>query len=98
MNSFSRIALCGMIAQYNSAPYPIRNLSSLLVNRIRLQGFIVTELASRWPMALAELGEHWAAGRIHYRESVTEGLEKAPSALVGLLHGKNLGKQLVKLT
>jgi NADPH-dependent curcumin reductase CurA len=97
MNSFSRIALCGMIAQYNSAPYPVRNLSALLVNRIRLQGFIVTEMLSRWPLALAELGEHRAAGRLKYRESVVEGLENAPSALVGLLRGENLGKQLVRL-
>ena len=97
MNAFARIALCGMIAQYNSEPYPVRNLSSILVNRIRMQGFIVTELQARWPAALAELGEHLAAGRLKYRETVVDGLERAPAALIGLLHGANFGKQLVKL-
>lgn len=97
MNAHARIALCGMIAQYNGAPYPVRNLSSLLVNRIRLQGFIVTELADRWPAALADLGEHVAAGRLKYRESVVEGLAQAPAALIGLLRGENFGKQLVRL-
>lgn len=97
MNAFARIALCGMIAQYNSAPYPIRNLSAILVNRIRMQGFIVTELMPRWPAALAELGEHVVTGRIKYRETVVDGLEQAPAALIGMLHGQNFGKQLVKL-
>ena len=97
MNAFSRIALCGMISQYNSEPYPMKNISSVLVNRIRMQGFIVTELMPRWPAALAELSEHVAAGRIKYRETVVEGLEHAPAALVGLLQGQNIGKQLVKL-
>jgi NADPH-dependent curcumin reductase CurA len=97
MNAHARIALCGMVAQYNSAPVPIHNLSSLLVNRIRLQGFIVTELMSRWPVALAALGEHYAAGRLHYRETIVDGLNQAPAALIGLLQGRNLGKQLVRL-
>lgn len=97
MNAFSRIALCGMISQYNSAPYPIRNLSSILVNRIRMQGFIVTELPQRWPAALAELRQQLAAGRIKYRETVVDGLAQAPAALIGLLRGENFGKQLVKL-
>ncbi len=97
MNEHARIALCGMIAQYNSAPYPVRNLSSLLVNRVRLQGFIVTELMDRWPVALAALDQYWSAGQLHYRESIVEGIEQAPRALIGLLRGENFGKQLVRL-
>ena len=97
MNAHARIALCGMIAQYNSAPQPIHNLSSLLVNRIRLQGFIVTELLERWPAALAGLTEQYLAGRLKYRESVVEGLAAAPAALLGQLRGENFGKQLVRL-
>lgn len=97
MNEHARIALCGMIAQYNSAPYPVRNMSSLLVNRICLQGFIVTERMARWPVALAELEAHRSAGRLRYRESVVNGLVQAPEALIGLLRGENLGKQLVRL-
>jgi hypothetical protein len=51
-----------------------------------------------WPQALAELGEHVAAGRIRYRESVAQGLENAPRAFLGMLRGENFGKQLVMLT
>ncbi len=97
MNAHARIALCGMIAQYNSAPQPLHNLGLLLVNRIRLQGFIITEMLSRWPVALAELESCLSAGRLRYHETVTTGLENAPSALIGLLRGENLGKQLVRL-
>lgn len=97
MNAHSRIALCGMIAQYNSAPYPMKNIASLLVNRVRLQGFIVTELLSRWPAALADLSTHVVAGRIKYCETVADGLTQAPAAFVGMLQGQNFGKQLVRL-
>lgn len=98
MNAHARIALCGMIAQYNSAPYPVRNLSSLLVNRIRLQGFIITELMQRWPVALAALAGQLRAGQLRYRESIVDGLEQAPAALLAQLRGENFGKQLVRLT
>ncbi len=97
MNAFSRIALCGLIAQYNSEPYPMKNIGSVLVNRIRMQGFIVSEHMERWPQALKELGQGVATGKIKYRETVAEGLENAPKAFIGLLKGANLGKQLVKL-
>ena len=97
MNAFSRIALCGLIAQYNSEPYPMKNIGSVLMNRIRMQGFIVSEHMERWPVALAELGQGVATGKIKYRETVAQGLENAPQAFIGLLKGANLGKQLVKL-
>jgi NADPH-dependent curcumin reductase CurA len=98
MNPFARITLCGMVSQYDSAePYGMRNMRSFLVNRIRLQGFIVTDRAELWRPALAELGTHVAAGRIKYRESIAHGIENAPRAFIGMLHGENLGKQLVKL-
>ncbi|PWB40651.1 MAG: NADP-dependent oxidoreductase [Rhodocyclales bacterium] len=97
MNAFSRIALCGLIAQYNSEPWPMKNIGSVLINRIRMQGFIVSEHMERWPTALAELGQGVATGKIKYRETVAQGLENAPQAFMGLLKGANLGKQLVKL-
>jgi len=97
MNAFSRIAVCGLISQYNSAPYPMLNIGSVLTNRIRMQGFIVSDDMSRWPPALKELGGHIAAGRIKYRESIADGLAAAPAAFVSLLKGGNFGKQLVKL-
>jgi NADPH-dependent curcumin reductase CurA len=97
MNAFSRIALCGLIAQYNTEPWPMKNVGSVLMNRIRMQGFIVSEHMERWPVALAELGQGVATGKIKYRETVANGLENAPKAFIGLLKGANLGKQLVKL-
>jgi hypothetical protein len=97
MNAFSRIAVCGLISQYNSEPYPIKNLGAVLINRIRMQGFIVSDDLTRWPPALKELAGHVASGRIKYRESVAEGLAAAPAAFISLLKGGNFGKQLVKL-
>ena len=97
MNAFSRIALCGLISQYNSEPHAMKNIGSVLVNRIKMQGFIVSEHMERWPTALDELGQGVATGKIKYRETVAQGLENAPKAFIGLLKGANLGKQLVKL-
>jgi NADPH-dependent curcumin reductase CurA len=96
-NAFARIALCGMIAGYNGEPTPIRWPRLLLVNRMKVQGFIVTDHLDVWPQALAELGAHFAAGRLKLRETIAEGIEAAPEAFLGLLKGRNLGKQLVKL-
>ena len=99
MNPSSRIALCGLIADYNAAdPYGVKNIRSVLVNRIKMQGFIVFDHLLRWPIAFNELAGHVASGRIKYRESVANGLENAPAAFIGLLQGKNFGKQLVKVT
>ena len=99
MNPFSRIALCGLIADYNAAEsYGVKNIRSVLVNRIKMQGFIVFDHLARWPIAFNELAGHVASGRIKYRESVANGLENAPAAFIGLLQGKNFGKQLVKIT
>ena len=97
MNAFGRIALCGLIAGYNGAPIPIANPSWLLIGRLKLQGFIVSEHYDVWPQALKELGAGVASGAICYRESVAQGLENAPRAFLGMLEGRNFGKQLVKL-
>jgi NADPH-dependent curcumin reductase CurA len=97
MNAFGRIALCGLIAGYDGAPVPIGNPRLLLTQRLKLQGFIVTEHLPLWPAALAELAEGVATRRIKYRETIAQGLENAPAAFLGLLKGRNFGKQLVKL-
>ncbi len=96
-NPFARVALCGMIAGYNGEDIPMRNVRLLLANRIMLRGFIVTEHLDCWPEGLAELGRLVASGRIKYRESVSQGLASAPEAFIGLLKGRNFGKQLVAL-
>ncbi|HOW49809.1 MAG TPA: NADP-dependent oxidoreductase [Rubrivivax sp.] len=96
-NAFARIALCGMIAGYDGAPIPMAAPQLLLVNRIKLQGFIVTEHMEHWPAALQELGTLVATGKLKYRESIAQGIEAAPEAFIGMLKGRNFGKQLVKL-
>jgi len=97
MNAFGRIAFCGMIAGYNGEPIPMANPSLILVSRLKLQGFIVSERMDLWPQALKELGGMVASGALKYRESVAQGLASAPEAFLGLLKGRNFGKQLVKL-
>ena len=97
MNAFGRIAFCGMIAGYNGEPIPMANPSLILVSRLKLQGFIVSEHMNHWPAALKELGGMVAGGRLKYRETVAQGLASAPEAFLGLLKGRNFGKQLVKL-
>jgi NADPH-dependent curcumin reductase CurA len=97
MNAFGRIAFCGMISGYNGQPIPMANPSLILVSRLKLQGFIVSEHMGLWPEALKELGGMVAAGTLKYRETVAEGLAAAPEAFLGLLKGRNFGKQLVKI-
>lgn len=96
-NAFARIAICGLIAGYDGAAIPLHETPSILLRRLKLQGFIVSEHMEFWPPALRELGGLVASGRLRYRESIAQGLENAPAAFIGLLHGQNFGKQLVRL-
>ena len=97
MNAFGRIAVCGMIAGYNGEPLPMANPALILVSRLKVQGFIVSEHMGLWPAALKELGMLVGSGKLRPRETVAEGLAAAPEAFFGLLKGRNFGKQLVKL-
>jgi NADPH-dependent curcumin reductase CurA len=97
MNAFGRIALCGLIAGYNGQDIAIHNVRALLVSRLEVRGFIVSEHMGDWPQALGELGRGVATGKIKYRETIAQGLAAAPEAFIGLLQGHNFGKQLVKL-
>ncbi|ENZ80079.1 MULTISPECIES: NADP-dependent oxidoreductase [Ralstonia] len=97
MNAFGRIAMCGMIAGYDGQPLPLQNPQLILVSRLTIEGFIVSEHMDVWPEALRELGGFVAQGKLKFRESVAQGLASAPEAFMGLLKGKNFGKQLVKL-
>jgi NADPH-dependent curcumin reductase CurA len=96
-NAFSRVAMCGMISGYNGEPIPMSAPQLILVNRMKVEGFIVSEHMEVWPEALKELGTMVATGKLKFRESVADGLDSAPAAFLGLLKGKNFGKQLVKL-
>lgn len=97
MNAFGRIALCGMISGYDGAPIPLTQPQLILRSRLTLRGFIVTEHMEHWPQALKELSTMVMTGKLKYRETVALGLASVPEALLGLLKGRNFGKQLVKL-
>jgi NADPH-dependent curcumin reductase CurA len=96
-NTYARIAICGLVAGYNGEPLPVRNFGRVLAGRLSIRGFIVGEHLEFWPQGLGELGKLVAEGKLKYRETIAEGLQTAPEALIGLLKGKNFGKQLVKL-
>lgn len=97
INPFGRVALCGLIAGYEGQPMPIRNARVFLTMRVTMRGFIVSEHQDLWPQGLNELGTAVAGGKLKFRETIAEGLQAAPDAFIGLLQGKNFGKQLVRL-
>ncbi|MNW01274.1 putative NADP-dependent oxidoreductase YfmJ [compost metagenome] len=86
-----------MIAGYDGQPLPMANPALMLINRMKIEGFIVSEHMEVWPDALKELGTLVGTGKLRPRETVAEGIAAAPEAFLGLLKGKNFGKQLVKL-
>jgi NADPH-dependent curcumin reductase CurA len=94
-NSFARVALCGMISRYGQ-PIPITQTQHILMNRMRLEAFVISEHMEVWPDALKELGTLVATGKLSIGRRCPS-LETAPEALIGLFKGRNFGKQLVKL-
>jgi NADPH-dependent curcumin reductase CurA len=87
-----------MISQYNlEKPEGIHNLINLIGNRGLMQGFIVSDAIARWPAIIQELAGWLKAGKLKYREDIAEGLENAPRAFIGMLQGRNLGKQLARI-
>jgi hypothetical protein len=102
LNPFARVAICGLISDYNNEAgaaghSAIHNPAAFLVTRIKMQGFIVSDHLELWPQGLADLGALLAAGRLKFRETIAEDLASAPEAFIGLLRGRNFGKQIVKL-
>ena len=100
MNMKGRIVCCGAVSQYDGAsPIGPRNLPGLLVvKRLRMEGFIVMDYAKDHGNAIKHLTEMKVAGDIKVIEDITEGLENAPDALIGLLNGDNFGKRMVRVT
>jgi NADPH-dependent curcumin reductase CurA len=99
LNRGARIPLCGMISEYNATANPGGpNLRPLLVHRAMMKGFIVSDHYDRFPAFLQECTPLVASGRLKYREDIVEGLEKAPSALIGLFEGRNFGKLIVRVS
>jgi len=96
---FARFAICGMISIYNATkpePGP-SNLAQLIGRNIRMEGFIVSHHYGMMPAYIADLSKWVAEGKVTWKETVFEGIDKAPEAFIGLFKGENLGKMLVKL-
>ena len=97
MNPFGRIALCGMISQYNEAKPGPSNLSHAVRKRLTMQGFIVSDHADRLPTFHQDMAAWIQAGRIRWEETIVDGIKQAPAAFIGLFTGDNMGKMLVRL-
>ncbi|QDO98208.1 NADP-dependent oxidoreductase [Ferrovibrio terrae] len=98
LNAFSRVAICGLISGYDGKPQAFTGMRHILVNRAKVQGFIISEHMGYWPGAIGEMAGWIKAGKLKYREDIAEGLTSAPKAFLGLLTGKNFGKQLVRVS
>ncbi|NOI80225.1 NADP-dependent oxidoreductase [Vibrio tubiashii] len=103
LNTGARVPLCGLISQYNATSLPegpdrmSMLMAQLLIKRIKMQGFIIfDDYGHRYGEFAADMGQWLAEGKIHYREHLVEGLDKAPEAFIGLLEGKNFGKLVIK--
>jgi leukotriene B4 12-hydroxydehydrogenase/15-oxo-prostaglandin 13-reductase len=96
----ARVAICGQISMYNleRPEMGLPLFPYLLVKQARAEGFLVSRFAGRYPEALKELTQWYQAGELKYREDIVDGIENAPRAFIGMLHGHNFGKQLVKLS
>ncbi|WP_299806499.1 NADP-dependent oxidoreductase [uncultured Shewanella sp.] len=99
MKDHGRIAVCGMIAQYNdTAPTPgPSNLAQIIIKKLKIEGFIVFEHWDHYPQFAAQMGQWLAEGKVQAEQTIYEGLENAPDAFIGLFEGKNRGKMVVKL-
>jgi NADPH-dependent curcumin reductase CurA len=97
LNDFSRVAICGLIASYEAAPTALPDMRIFLVKRFKMEGFIAGDHLDLWPKAIGELAALAAAKKLTWRETIRDGLENAPQALVDLLHGQNFGKMLVRV-
>ncbi|KAL4631923.1 hypothetical protein ACB092_04G014000 [Castanea dentata] len=96
MRPHGRIAVCGMISQYNlNKPEGVHNLMHLLLKQVQIKGFVVSDYYHLFPKFLDLVLPHIAEGKIVYVEDIVEGLELGPAAFVGLFSGHNVGKQVV---
>uniref|UniRef100_A0A0C9RSG9 TSA: Wollemia nobilis Ref_Wollemi_Transcript_15129_1387 transcribed RNA sequence n=1 Tax=Wollemia nobilis TaxID=56998 RepID=A0A0C9RSG9_9CONI len=98
MNIHGRIAACGMISQYNREEgQGIRNLTQIIVKRIKMEGFIEPDYLHTYLEFVEKVRGYIKEGKLIYIEDIVNGLENAPSAFVGLFQGKNIGKQIVRI-
>ena len=97
MNLHGRVVLCGLLSGYTKEDPALASFSTILVRRLRVEGFIVIDYASRFTEAVTQLGKWKMFGKLKDRETIVEGLEKAPDAINMLFTGGNIGKLIVKL-
>ena len=103
LNTFARVPVCGLIAQYNMTDLPAgpnrvpQVFRAVLTKRLTIRGFIVTDFAAHFGDFIRDMPQWVKEGRIKYREDVADGLENAPAAFMGMLKGRNFGKQLVRI-
>ena len=97
MNSLGRVAVCGMISTYNDQQLGVRNLSTIIYSRINIRGFVAPDFMHLMPKFTEEMTVWLKNGDVKYRETLFDGIENAPAALIALLNGANTGKMLVKL-
>jgi len=103
LNPFARVPVCGLIAQYNMTELPAGPnrvpalFRAVLTKRLLIRGFIVTDFAAHFNDFIRDMPQWVKEGRIKYREDVADGLENAPAAFMGMLKGRNFGKQLVRV-
>ena len=99
INSGARLVICGQIAQYNMEKPDVgpRWLWQLIVRQARSEGFLIYQFADRFPEGIRQLAAWLREGRLKYRETITDGIENAPRAFIGMLQGENIGKALVRV-
>src|SRR6188768_815522 len=99
LRTYGRVVACGSISRYNDAeptPGP-RNMFLVVTKRLRIQGYIISDHYERFGEFAGQAAEWVRDGRLRYRETIVEGIENAPRAFLGLFHGENIGKMLVKV-
>jgi len=99
INTHARLSICGQISQYNNAKPEMgpRLLGMLIVARAKVQGFLVSDYMPRAAEAMIEMSGWLREGKLKYREDIVEGFENLPKAFIGLFHGENTGKRIVKV-
>jgi NADPH-dependent curcumin reductase CurA len=103
LNDFARVPVCGLVSQYNATSLPQGPdrtpmlMWAILSKRLTLRGFIVRDFAAQSSDFARDVGAWLRAGQIRYKEDVTDGLERAPEAFIGMLKGRNFGKTLVRI-
>jgi NADPH-dependent curcumin reductase CurA len=97
MNSLGRIAVCGMISTYNDQQTGVRNLSSIIYGRVNIRGFVAPDFMHLYPAFTEEMTGWLKGGAVKYQETLFDGIDRAPAALIALLNGANTGKMMVKL-